>query len=211
MRKLGLLIGTAACLISLPSFAAKDLFNRTELGSNWTVQGGQVWLDQKAFTGFLDGLATFTPAADDNEASVLVKITQAGPQQVGISIGDVAKGKNAYMKILSNSFFKKTFSHVAFYVKNNSDNFGKGTKTIALTLPAFSAARFSARLVGSVGTIEIDTDLDGTADATYEFDYGKLVSGRGIGLGAGGVVDQADGSSILIDSLRTRSTPPLAD
>lgn len=189
MQRHLLLAGLLAVAASTPALAAKDKFNRAALGADWTVTAGSLSISGNALVGTDLSLGEFLPAANSNQAAVVVTLNGTGTQYGAIALGDIGAGNNAFIKIQTQNG-AGTFSHGGFYIGNNS-----GVSFFALDgLPASSKARLTARLVGSVATMEIDTNLDGTADAVYTFDYGTAY-GKGAGLGTYGPVS--------LDNLKT--------
>lgn len=185
------LLATALALASVSAFAAPDKFNRTDLGSDWTMVSGSLWITDNQLAGDLMALGTFAPSANKNAGSVLVKLNGVDTQYGAVTIGDAASGMNAFVKIQTQNG-AGTFSHGAFYVGNNA-----GGAFFSLDgLPASSSARLTARVNGTIATMEIDTDNDGTPEATYSYDYGMTFA-NGVGLGTYGAV--------TMDNLKTRT------
>jgi hypothetical protein len=175
--------GLLATAAATPAFAASDSFNRTTLGSDWVTVAGSTFIANGAYAGSDSSLANFIPAKKDNEASVLVRLNGTGLQFGEIVIG------NAFIKIQSQNG-TGTFDHAGF----KSTQFISGTFFPLTGLPAVSTARLTARLIGTVATMEIDTNLDGWPEKTYTHDFG-VAHGSGIGLRTYGPV--------RMDNLRT--------
>lgn len=185
------LIASVLALSCAAAMAAPDKFNRTDLGSDWTVVSGSLWITDNQLAGDLMSLGTFAPAANKNAGSVLVQLNGVDTQYGAVTIGDAASGMNAFVKIQTQNG-AGTFSHGAFYVGNN----GGGAFFSLDGLPASSSARLTARVNGTIATMEIDTDNDGTPEATYSYDYGMTFA-NGVGLGTYGAV--------TLDNLKTRT------
>lgn len=185
------LLASVLALASSAAVAAPDNFNREELGPDWTVVSGALWIADNQLAGDSLSLGTFAPAARKNAGSVLVRLNGTDTQYGAVTIGDAASGNNAFIKIQTQNG-AGTFSHGAFYVGNNA-----GGSFFSLDgLPAASSARLTARLNGTIATMEIDVDNDGTPEASYSYDYGTSF-GTGIGLGTYGPV--------TLDNLKTRT------
>jgi len=85
---------------------------------------------------------------------------------------------------LNNNYFIKVqdqggsgFNYAAFYYGNNG-----GGDFFSLDTP-FASGRITGFMTGTLATLQIDSNFDGTADQTYTYDFGTATGGNGIGLG----------------------------
>ncbi len=184
--------GLMAALLAAPALAGKDDFNRADLGPNWDVTAGSLFISGNALQGDTGSLGAFTLAASDRQASVDVLLNGTDLQYGAVAIGDVSSGNNIFVKIQGQNG-TETFSHAAFYVGNNG-----GGLFFALESPVTEAhsARLTVALKTTWAAMAIDTNFDGSPEAVYTFDYGASFP-SGVGLGTYGPVS--------LDNLKTRS------
>ena len=72
------LASVLALASSSAAVAAPDNFNREELGPDWTVLSGSLWISDNQLAGDYLSLGIFTPAANKNAGSVLVRDDRSG-------------------------------------------------------------------------------------------------------------------------------------
>jgi hypothetical protein len=183
-----LIAGVAGVLCVVPAFAAWDNFNRADLGPTWTMEDGSVWIAGKKLHGDRLSMATFNKAKHDMTATVDVAAYGHGVTYGAITIGDVGKGRNAFIKIQTQNG-EGTFDTAGFYTGNNSPVY-----FFRVDLPPTNKIRMTAAVDGSVATMTL-SDADGNVLASYSYDYGESLKDGGIGLGTYG--------NVGLDKLRT--------
>ncbi len=167
-----------------------DDFNRPDaptLGPNWTIQYANAEIVD-GMARALDGapnaaLATFNGATANN-AFVDVYHTGSDTSYLALVLGYADESNNYFIKVQENGG-GDSFGYAAFYYGNNG-----GGNFFTLESP-FSSGRITAFMSGTLATLWIDSNFDGTADQTYTYDYGVSTGGEGIGLGFYGT-GQAD-------------------
>lgn len=181
MRFKLLTVGLLAALCASSAMAAKDKFNRGQLGSNWVVTSGSMFLVGHVLTGTSLSLGYFTKSTKSTSVSADVLMGGACDLQYGaVALGDIAGGKNAFVKIQTQDGGCK-FDHAAFYVGNNG-----GGSFFALDTPIFGPVTLSVTMSGTVATMTIQKK--GTEDTqSYSYDYGTSF-GTGGGLGTYGTL-----------------------
>jgi hypothetical protein len=158
-----------------------DNFDRPDaptLGPNWTNQaGGQEILGNMARS--LGGaqnssLATYN-GVTANDA--FVDVHDGGSvSYLAIVLGYFDLNNNYFIKVQDQGTSGQ-FNYAAFYYGNNG-----GGDFFSLNTP-FANGRITAFMTGTLATLQIDSNFDGTADQTYTYDYGTATGGNGIGLG----------------------------
>lgn len=172
-KLLGLLV---AGMLSGSAFAATDDFNRTALGTNWTVQSGSFSLDGATAGGSGLGLATYEPGSGSNSASLDVAF-HPGTEYAALVLGYQDLGHNAFIKVQTQNG-PGTVDHAAFYYGNNGG--GSFFNVLGLSDSNFS---MTASLVGSLATLTI---TGGSGTQTFTHDYGAASFGSGVGVGVYG-------------------------
>ncbi len=162
-----------------------DDFNRPDaptLGSNWTMQnGGAEIIGNMARSGGGGQntvLATYN-GVTANGAFVDVYNMDTSLSYLALVLGYADINNNYFIKV-QNQSSGDSFGNAAFYYGNN----GSGGSGSFFTLGApFSSGRLTAFMSGTLATLWIDSNFDGTAEQTYTHDYGVDTGGAGIGLG----------------------------
>jgi len=168
-----------------------DDFNRSDaptLGPNWTVQnwGGEIYNNtaRSLNTAQTTALLTYNGYfADTAFVDAFTVDTSLSYIALDLAFADVS---NNYFIKVQDQGCGTCFNYYAFYYGNNGAN-----GPFALLNSPFSSGRLTAYFVGTVATLEIDTNFDGIADQIYSYDYGVATGGTGIGLGLYGTA-QAD-------------------
>ena len=166
-----------ACATS--TFAVTDDFNRAALGASWAIQAGSMSISANQVVGADQSLMTYAPGAGSFTASVDIFNDGVSTQYGAIVLGYLDVGHNAFIKVQNNGGGAGSFDTYGFYYGNN----GGGEFGSITGLAAFTSARITATLSGSIATLSFDTNFDGIADKTLTHDYGALSFGSGAGLG----------------------------
>jgi hypothetical protein len=140
-------------------------------------------------TGTDGALMTYTPGNGQTSASVDILLSGRPDVQYGaIVLGYQDLDHNAFIKLQNNgptSGSVNGFTNAAFYYGNNGSNGQLDFLDISGFENALSA-RITATLVGSFATLSVDTNFDGIAEQSFNFDYGAHTFGTGVGLGIWG-------------------------
>ena len=164
-------------MVSTTAFAATDNFNRSTLGANWVpLIGTSGKIADNKYTSDGAAYTKFTPAANDNQATVTIAVTR---QDIG-HYGGVYVGK-ASLKLRPASSGK--FEAVCFEPTVLS---GLGTPGKCFTvsnhdITGFAKARVTLRTSGASAFADIDTNNDGVPEWSFSYDFGATL-GAGVGL-----------------------------
>lgn len=173
----------AAALLATSAMAAKDDFNRAQLGKKWVVPQGNLYITNDQLQGDSLSLGYYKKSSKDSEVSVTAIINNPAETEYGAAaIGDIASGNNAFVKIQTQNG-DSAFEYGGFYVGNNG-----GGDFFALDTPAPSPAKMTVSLCGSVATLTVKSSA-GTQK--YSYDYGTSF-GTGGGLGTYGQISLDD-------------------
>lgn len=172
------LVFAIAALSATSGMAAKDSFDRSKLGRKWIVTAGRLYVSNNQLQGKDGGLGYDTKSANDWGATATVYLNGTDVEYGAVALGDIAGGKNAYIKIQSQNG-DGMFEYGAFYIGNN----GEG-EFFPLKEPASSPATIRAWFCGNYGFLQIQS---GAGQHKYYYDYGTNF-GLGAGLGTGGSV-----------------------
>ena len=160
-----------------------DDFNRPnapDLGLNWTIQYANAEIVDgmaRALEGAPNAaLATFNGVTANN-AFVDVYHIGSDTTYLALVLGYEDVSNNYFIKIQDNGG-AGAFNYAAFYYGNN----GGGGSFFPLDA-LFSSGRLTAFMSGTIATLWIDSNFDGTPEQTYTYDYGTSTGGDGIGLG----------------------------
>ena len=184
--------GLIAAVCASSAFAAKDKFNRADLGNKWVVTSGSLYISNNHLAGDSASLGYFKRAKKDDEATVKVTLDSSYDLEYGaVAIGNIAGGNNAFVKIQSQNG-AGTFDTAGFYVGNNG-----GGSFFTLDSPVSSPATLTVSISGTVATMTVKS-ASGTQ--SYQYDYGTSF-GDGVGLGTYGLV--------ALDNLKTSAVAEL--
>ena len=178
MKRTFLPIGLAAVLCATSALAAHNHFNRTNLGPNWVVPTGSLFINNNQLQGTTGSLGYDTKSSNDTTVSAKVYTTGTDLEYGAVASGNIAGGNNAFVKIQAQTA-TGNFSNGAFYMGNNS-----GSEFFALTSEVPSPARLLVSFCGTVATMTIESSAP---TQVYNFDYGASF-GTGGGLGTYGSV-----------------------
>jgi len=173
----GAAVLTAAVSISAAN-AAKDDFNRDQLGPKWKVVAGSLFIQNDALQGSGGALGYFKPSKAAVSASVTANPT--GPF-AAVALGDIAHLNNIYVQV-GNAAGQWGFG--SFAEGNNSN----GT-TFQMKALLAGPIRITVSMCGTVATLAIKSTLGGKAQK-YTFDYGKTFpTGAGLGMSSNTALD----------------------
>jgi hypothetical protein len=207
--------GPPVPLRSTPAANLLDDFNRPDgpVGPNWTVHDGYCNVSNNAAVCGGEGRATFNDApGDGNVAQADVAVNGTDLQYTGLLLNYGAGVNNLFLKVQQQSPNEGQFTHVAFYIGNNSDFMPFGLGFTALTSP-FSTAHMKATRVGDVVTIEF-TDIDGGAQLPQTYVSSGAPPAEGTGIGIVGYAGIVPGWIISVgspSSQQVRPSPPCPD
>ncbi len=176
-----------ACLLASGTAYAipTDDFNRATLGPNWVIQTGSMATDGAVVTGTDGALMTYTSGNGQTSASIDVLLAGQLPQYGAIVLGYQDLGHNAFIKLQNNGGIMG-FNAAGFYYGNNGSTSQSDFFFIS-GLEDTLSARITGSLIGSLATLSIDTNFDGIAEQSFNFDYGARTFGTGVGLGIFGL------------------------
>jgi len=169
-------------LSATSALAGSDAFNRAYLGHNWVVATGSLSIAKHEIVGTSLSLGYLTASASRNDqaASAVVFLGGTDTEYGAIAVGNIAAGKNAFVKIQEQNG-SGMFEYGAFYSGNNS---GTGY-FFALASPVPSPAILDVAFSGTTTATMRITSAAGVQ--TYTFDYGTTF-GPGTGLGTYGLI-----------------------
>ena len=168
--------------------AARDNFNRTSLGNNWTVPYPTLSISNDQLVGTSLALGYDTQSSSDNQAHAFIYLNGTDLEYGAVAVGDVASGINAFVKIQEQNS-DSAFEYGAFYTGNNG-----GGNFFALDSTVPSPAKLTVTLCGTVAVMKIKSSA---GIQKYKYDYGTSV-GTGGGLGTYG--------NVSLDNYGSRNT-----
>lgn len=181
---LALTLAGSSALCLAPAMAAKDHFNRSELGAKWVVTSGTFDIANDQLQGSSGAIGYYKKSAKDDTVSATVYSTSSDLEYGAVVSGDIAGGNDAFVKIQGTSGFQ----YGAFYTGNNG-----GGDYFQLDSSVPSPAKLTVSFCGTTATMTIKSSA-GTQKYTY--DYGTTF-GNGGGLGTYG--------EIALDNYRSKS------
>lgn len=191
MKKL-LVVGAAA-LCATSAMAAKDNFNRSSLGNNWTVPYPTLSISNDQLVGSSLALGYDNKSSNDTKAQAILYLNGTDLEYGAVAVGDVASGTNAFVKLQEENG-DGVFEYGAFYTGNN----GSGS-FFALNSPVASPAKLTVSICGTTAVMKISSS---SGNQKYKYDYGTSV-GTGGGLGTYG--------NISLDNYRSGTATCTAD
>lgn len=182
------LVFCVATLCATSAIAAKDNFNRTSLGSKWTVPYPTLSISNDQLVGTSLALGYDTQSSNDNQAKATIYLNGTDLEYGAVAVGNVANGTNAFVKIQEEEA-DGVFEYGAFYTGNNG-----GGDFFALDSTVPSPAILTVTVCGTVAVMKIKSSA---GVQKYKYDYGTSV-GTGGGLGTYG--------NISLDNYRSKNT-----
>lgn len=176
MLALGFVAGAALC--STSAMAAKDNFDRSDLGKKWVVTSGRLFINNDQLQGDALSLGYDKKSASDTTVSATLYLNGADLEYGAVASGDIASGNNAFVK-LQEANGDGMFEYGAFYTGNNIS----GTY-FPLNEAVASPAQVTLSFCGTVATLKIKSS---SGKQTYTYDYGTTFGGGG-GLGTYGLI-----------------------
>jgi len=158
--------------------AAKDKFNRSTLGSGWTVPYPTLSISNNQLVGTSLALGYDNQSSSDTKAQAVIYLNGTDLEYGAVAVGNVSNGTNAFVKIQDSSGIG-SFDYGAFYTGNNG-----GGDYFALNSPVPSPAILSVSICGTTAVMKISSSA---GIQKYKYNYGSSV-GTGGGLGTYGNV-----------------------
>lgn len=177
-----------AALCATSAMAARDNFNRANLGSNWVQQDPTLSISNNQLVGTSLALGYDTKSNSDNQARAIIYLNGTDLEYGAVAVGDVAAGNNAFVKI-QEANGDGVFEYGAFYT---GDNGGGSYFQLNSTVP--SPATLTVTVCGTMAVMKIKS---AAGTQKYKYDYGYTVGPWG-GLGTYG--------NISLDNYRSRTT-----
>jgi hypothetical protein len=178
MKHLYLTTSLVAALFGTSAMAAKDNFNRANLGSKWISVSGSQSIANDKFVGDSLSLGYYKKSSEDTSVSAVVYTTSTDLEYGAVASGDIATENDAFVKIQAQTG-DGMFSNGGFYTGDNV-----GGEFFALDSEIPSPATISVTFCGTVATMKIKSSAP---TQTYSYDYGASF-GSGGGLGTYGSV-----------------------
>ena len=172
------LSAAAAVLCATSAMAARDNFDRADLGNKWVVPYPNLYIANNQLRGDPLALGYDKKSSGDSTVSADVILNGTDTEYGAVAIGDIASGNNAFVKIQSQNA-DGMFEYAGFYVGDNG-----GGEFFALDAPVPSPARLTVSLCGTVATMTIRSSA---GKQKYSYDYGTNF-GTGGGLGTYGAI-----------------------
>jgi hypothetical protein len=170
--------GLMAGLCATSALAGNDHFNRQNLGPEWTVPFGSLYIVNKQLQGSSGALGYFKNSSIDTTVHAVVYLPSTNLEYGAVASGDIASGNNAFAKIQDQNG-DGMFNYAAFYTGDNG-----GGDFFALNSEVPSPAEISLSFCGTVATLKI---MSAAGKQVYNYDYGTSF-GTGGGLGTYGSV-----------------------
>jgi hypothetical protein len=172
-----LVSGTAAVVVSslavTPLMAAQDNFNRKNLGRNWVVPYGALYIVNDKLRGQSRSLGYDKLSSADSNAQATITLRGTILQYGAVAIGDIKTGRNVFVKIQESSG-GGVFDLGAFYTGNN----GSGIDFRLQSLVP-SPAVLNVKMCGTIATMTIKS---AAGTQRYKFDYhASFPAGGGLG------------------------------
>ncbi len=164
------------------AMAAKDDFDRANLGNKWVVPYPQLYIQSDQLRGDSLALGYHKKSSGASQVSATLYTNGTDTEYGAVAIGDVASGNNAFVKIQSQDGAGQ-FEHAGFYVGNNG-----GGSFFTLDSPVPSPAALTVSMCGTVATMKIKSSA---GSQKYSYDYGTSF-GTGGGLGTYGAISLDD-------------------
>ena len=168
----------AAALCSTSAMAARDNFDRADLGKKWVIPSGRLYINNNQLQGDSLSIGYDKKSASDTTVSATLYLNGTDLEYGAVASGDIASGNNAFAK-LQEANGDGVFEYGAFYVGNNG-----GGDYFALNAPVASPAQVTLSFCGTVATLKIKS---ASGKQTYTYDYGTSFGGGG-GLGTYGLI-----------------------
>ena len=178
MKKTLLLSALVVATTATAAMAARDDFDRADLGGKWVVRFGRLFINNNQLRGDSLSLGYDRKSSNDTTVRATLYLNGMDLEYGAIASGDIASGNNAFVKLQEQNGSGK-FEFGAFYFGN-----GDGVDFFQLNSPVPSPATVTLSFCGTVATLAIKSTA-GTQKYTY--DYGVTVPGGG-GLGTYGAV-----------------------
>jgi len=169
------LLGVATVAVCVTSaMAARDDFDRADLGRKWVVPFGRLYINNNQLQGDTGSLGYDKKSSADSTVSATMYINSTDLEYGAVATGDIASGNNAFAKLQSQNG-NGLFDHGALYVGNNG-----GGDFFQLDTPVASGSILTLTMCGTVGTMTIKAP-DGSKQK-YSYDYGtSFPTGGGLG------------------------------
>ncbi|HEX3652923.1 MAG TPA: hypothetical protein VHU18_08885 [Rhizomicrobium sp.] len=168
----------AAALCSTSAMAAKDNFDRSDLGKKWVVTSGRLYINNNQLQGDSLSIGYDKKSASDTTVSATLILNGTDLEYGAVASGNIASGNNAFVK-LQEANGDGAFEYGAFYTGNNG-----GGDYFQLNSPVSSPAQITLSFCGTVATLKIKS---ASGKQTYTYDYGTSFGGGG-GLGTYGLI-----------------------
>lgn len=175
-----LLLGAATLAVCVSSaMAAKDNFDRADLGRKWVVPQGRLYINNNQLQGDTGSIGYDKKSSADSTTTATMYLNGSDLEYGAVTVGDVTTGNNAFAKVQSQNA-DGLFEYGGLYVGNNG-----GGDFFALDTPVASGSIVTLTMCGTVGTMTIKAP-DGSKQK-YSYDYGTTFPTGG-GLGTYGAV-----------------------
>jgi hypothetical protein len=177
---IALTVAGGLALSATSAFAARDNFDRADLGRKWVVPAGDgaLFITNNQLQGNSLSLGYFKKSNADATVSAVVYLNGTDLEYGGVAVGDIASGNNAFVKLQEQNG-SGMFEYGGFYVGNNGS-----VDFFQLNSPVPSPATMTVSLCGTVATLKIKS---AAGKQTYTYDYGASF-GTGGGLGTYGLI-----------------------
>jgi len=162
------------------AMAARDRFNRADLGAKWVVPAGDgnLFITDNQLQGDLLSLGYDTKSGSDTTVKATLYLGGTDIEYGAVASGDIAGGNNAFVKLQEQTGSGK-FETLGFYTGNNVEG-----PFVQLTSPVSSPARVTLSFCGTLATVKI---MSAEGKQVYQYDYGTSF-GTGGGLGTVGKI-----------------------
>lgn len=172
---LSLLAFAGAVLCGTSAMAAKDNFDRSDLGKKWVVPAGdgRLYITNDALQGDTLSLGYFKKSGGDSAVTATLILGGTDLEYGAIAVGDVASGNNVFAKLQEQNGSGE-FEYGGLYVGNNGGGF-----FFQLNSPVASPANVTVSVCGTVATMTIKSS---SGKQVYSYDYGtSFPTGGGLG------------------------------
>jgi hypothetical protein len=158
--------------------AAKDNFDRSDLGKKWVVTSGRLYISNDQLQGDPLSIGYDKKSAGDTTVAGTLYLNGTDTEYGAVASGNIASGNDAFVKLQEQNA-SGMFEYGGFYTGNNI-----GGDFFQLNSPVASPAQVTLSFCGTVATLKIKSS---SGKQTYTYDYGASFGGGG-GLGTYGAI-----------------------
>jgi len=166
-------MSAAAAMCATSAMAARDDFDRADLGRKWVVVSPNLFISNNQLKGDSLAIGYDKRSASDAQVSATMYLNGTDLEYGAVASGDIASGNNAFAKLQEQNGSGE-FEYGGLYVGNNG-----GGDFFQLNSPVPSPAVVTLSFCGTVATMKIKS---AAGTQKYSYDYGTTFpTGGGLG------------------------------